>query len=390
MDFEVPESTQLFESEVDVLFSSSETRHLLREYRRRADGMDGDIRPLYRYLGAAGVLAPSWPVAFGGRDADYTATVALLEQMVGHGIPQSLYYISVQIVGSLILAAGTEEQKQTLLPRLARGELTACILFTEPEHGSDLASVTTRAVRADDGEDAQWVLNGRKTYNLKSGYADIALCAVRTGDSGSRYEGITLFLVPLETPGITVRPIPSLADEQFHDITFTDVRVPKDAVFGEVGAGWGLITRMFAAERSGLDYYVRAKAWLDLVEERLTHGGRQPTALEAVSLARHRARVSAGRLLSCRALQRLQDDEPDIAEASLAKWQCSETAQAVAWWAVETLGADALMNAGGMDEGLLEAAYREAPGMTISGGASEVMLDIVSGARLHDDLQIGG
>ena len=390
MEFEVPESTKLFDREVDALFMSVQTRRLLQDCRRRADGMDGDVRPLYRHLGSAGVLAPSWPAEYGGRDADYTATVALLERMVERGIPQSLYYISVQIVGSLVLTAGTEEQKRALLPRLAGCELTACILFTEPDHGSDLASVTTRAVRDGDGEDAGWVLNGRKTYNLKSGYADLALCAVRTGDSGSRYEAITMFLVPLDTPGVTVRPLPSLADEQFHDIVFTDVRLPADAVFGGVGAGGGLITRMFAAERSGLDYYVRARAWLELVEQRLSRGGRPLTDLEAASFAQHRARVSASRLLACRALQRLQDGDPDIAEASLAKWHCSETAQAVAWWALEILGADVLRVPRGTDDGLLEAAYREAPGMTSSGGASEVLLDIVSGARLYDDLPTGG
>jgi alkylation response protein AidB-like acyl-CoA dehydrogenase len=389
MDFDVPPSTADFEREVDSLFSSAETQRLLLQYRLRADGMDGDIRPLYRHLGAAGVLAPTWPARYGGRDADYTATVVLLEQMVRHGIPQNLYYISVQIVGSLVLAAGTEAQQRALLPRLARTDMTVCILFTEREHGSDLASVTTTAVRDGKAEDAGWLLNGRKTYNLKSAYADIALCAVRTGDAGNRYGAISLLLVPLDAPGVSVRPLPSLADEQFHDITFRDVRLPKDAVFGEVGAGWGLITRMFAAERSGVDYYARARFWLELVEERLTRAGRRPTDPEVLALAHHRARVAASRLLACRALQRLQDDEPDIADASMAKWHCSETAQAVAWWALDTLGAAVLTAAPGETDELLEAAYREAPGMTISGGASEVMLDIVSGARLFDDLQIG-
>ena len=315
MDFETPESTRLFEHEVESLLTDERTRDLLRTLRRREDGMDGDVRPLYRHLGEPGVLAPSWPTEYGGRGEDFTATVALLEQMIRHGIPQSLYYISVQIVGSLVLVAGTEEQKRTLLPRLARCETMACILLTEPDHGSDLASVTTRAVR--DETDGSWVLNGRKTYNLKSGYADIGLCAVRTTDSGSRYETLSLFLVPLDAPGVAIRPMPSLSDEQFHDISLTDVRLPAGSVFGEVGAGWGLLTRMFAAERSGLDFYVRARAWLELVETRLTEGGRAPSETELASLARMRARVAASRLMACRALQRLQDDEPDIAEAGI-------------------------------------------------------------------------
>lgn len=385
MDFATPESTISFEQEVDRLLSQPQSQQLLAEYRLRADGMDGDIRPLYRHLGRAGLLAPTWPAEYGGRDADFTATAALLEQMVRHGVPQNLYNISVQIVGSLIHAAGTPEQKRDLLPRLASGDLTTCILFTEPDHGSDLASIGTTAVRDGDSEDADWVLNGRKIYNLKSWYTDLALCAVRTDYATSRYEAITLFLVPMDSPGVTVRPIPSLADEQFHDIRFTDVRLPADAVFGGVGQGWALITRMFAAERSGLDYYARGLAWLDVVEERLTSGGRPLTDVHAFELAHHRARVAASRLLACRVLQRLQDGDPDIAEASLAKWHCSETAQSVAYWALDALGAETLAGPDDVADGLLEAAYREAPGMTISGGASEVMLDIVTGARLYDD-----
>lgn len=389
MDFDVPHTTVCFEQEISELFSSAETRQLLRQFRRRTDGMDGDIRPLYRHLGTAGVLAPTWPSAYGGRDADFTATMVLLEQMVRYGIPQNLYYISVQIVGSLILAAGTEEQKRKLLPPLARAELQICILFTEREHGSDLASVTTSAVRDRDGDLAGWILNGRKTFNLKTEYADLALLAVRTGEADNRYEALSLFLVPMDAPGVTVRTIPGLADEQFHDVTFRDVRLPREALFGNEGGGWGLITRMFAAERSGIDYYARARFWLELVEERLTRGGRRPTDAELAALAGHRARLAASRMLACRALQRLQDDEPEIADASMAKWHCSETAQAIAWWALDVLGSDLLTSSLRSNDELLEAAYREAPGMTISGGASEVMLDIVSGARLFDDVRIG-
>lgn len=386
MDFEIPESTAEFEREVSALLSSTEIRHLVQEVYRRPGGMDGDPRPLYRHLGRAGVLAPSWPVEYGGRGADFTATVVLLEQMVRHGIPQSLYYISVQIVGSLILQAGTEEQKRDLLPRLASGDLTLCILFTEPEQGSDLASITTRAVRDGDA----WTVEGRKTYNLKTAYADLALCAVRTDEQGSRYEGITLFLLPLDAPGVSVRPIASLSDEQFHDVRFSEVRVGPEAVFGSVGSGWRLITLMFAAERNGLDYYARGAHWLEQAVDEINRGGRQPGTEELTGLARHRARLDASRLLASRVLQGLMDDEADIAQASLAKWHCSETAQGIAWWVMETLGPEVLEPDPRAEGYSLEAACREAPGMTISGGASEVLLDIVAGSRLLDGTRTGG
>ncbi|MET7418871.1 acyl-CoA dehydrogenase family protein [Dactylosporangium sp. NPDC005555] len=380
MDFEVPQKTLDFAAEVEQVLSSPETARLLRDVHARRDGMDGDVRPLYRHLGAAGILAPSWPAEYGGRDLDYTATVTLLEQLVAHGIPQNLYCISVQNVGSLILASGDERQRKDLLPAMASAETTACILFTEPTNGSDLAALTTTAVRDGDG----WVLDGRKTYNLKSAYADFALIAVRTDPQASVYEGITLFLVPLDTPGVTIRPIPSLADEQFHDIWFSDVRVGDDAVFGPPGAGWSLITQMFAAERTGLDYYARGRHWLNMIAERLDADGRRPGDVTRVGLARHRTRLAASKLLSCQVLRNLQDGNADIAESSFAKWHCSETGQRIAWWALEALGPDVLVPGPGAGDRILEAALRESPGVTISGGASEVMIDILSSARVFD------
>ncbi|MDG6103031.1 acyl-CoA dehydrogenase family protein [Dactylosporangium aurantiacum] len=372
MDFDVPQETADFAAEVDAVLRSPETARLLQDVRARRDGMDGDVRPLYRHLGAAGILAPSWPVEYGGRGLDYTATVTLLEQLVARGIPQNLYCISVQNVGSLILASGDEEQRRTLLPAMASAQTTACILFTEPTNGSDLAALTTTAVRDGDG----WVINGRKTYNLKSAYADFALIAVRTDPQASQYEGITLFLVPLDAPGVVIRPIPSMANEQFHDIWFTDVRVDDSAVFGRAGAGWSLITQMFAAERTGLDYYARGRHWLNMIADRLgEHGDR-------VGLARYRTRLAASKLLSCQVMQNLQEGNADIAESSFAKWHCSETAQRVAWWSLDALGPDALVPGPDTGDRILEAALREAPGVTISGGASEVMLDILSSARV--------
>ncbi|WP_405983574.1 acyl-CoA dehydrogenase family protein [Streptomyces sp. NBC_00872] len=381
MDFDVPPETLDFANEVDGILRTPQTARLLRNVQAREDGMDGDVRELYRYLGGAGILAPSWPAEYGGRGLDFTATVALLEQLVAHRIPQNLYCISVQNVGSLILAAGSEQQRGTLLPAMASADLTACILFTEPGHGSDLAGMTTTAVRDGTG----WVINGRKTYNLKSAYADLALCAVRTDPQSSQYEGITLFLVPLSAPGVVIRPIPSLADEQFHDIWFTDVRVDEDALFGSAGAGWSLITQMFAAERTGLDYYARGRHWLNVAGDRLTEDGRRPADLVRVDLARHRTRLEASKLLSCQVMQNLQQGTPDIAESSFAKWHCSETAQRIAWWALNALGPDMLERGPDAGDRVLEAAFREAPGMTISGGASEVMLDIVSSARVFDN-----
>lgn len=390
MDFDIPESTEKFREELRTALLDPSLASALNRHNSNHGGMDVDARAAYRLLGEKRLLAPSWPVSAGGRDADPSATLALLEELVAHGFPQSLYYISVQILGSLVAQTGTTRQKKSILPALASGELTACILFTEPNNGSDLAGIRSRAVR--DG--AGWVIDGHKVYNLKTSYADVALCAVRTDPDASRYEGITLFLVPTDAAGVTIRPIPSMAHEQFHDVRLDGVRVDDNAVLGAPGEGWSLIARMFSAERSGLDYYARARHWLSLVTATLAGAGGDPDSGpddgNMVALGRHGARVDASRLLTSRVLQRLQESAPDIAQASLSKWHCSETSQRIGWWALEAAGLPLVTlgdtgEADGSASATLEMAYREAAGMTISGGASEVLLDVVAGSRLLDD-----
>ncbi|MER5766603.1 acyl-CoA dehydrogenase family protein [Streptomyces sp. NPDC001985] len=371
MDFTVPESTNRIRSEVRELLESDLLQSELRSIADREDGLDGDARESYRLMGERRLLAADWPPEYGGQGLGFTESAAVVEEMARKGIPLSLYFITVQIVGRLLLSRGTAEQRERLLPAIARGELFACILFTEPGVGSDLAAVTTRAVRDGDG----WTLSGHKRFNLKTSYADVALCVARTEQNTNRYEGLTLFLVPLDHPGVRVRPLRSLADEHFHDVLLTGVRVGPEAVVGAPNAAWSLISAMFAGERSGFDYYARGLGWIERAAEILRSGPADDHA--RVGLARHWARLDAGRLLALRVLQRLHEGEPDTTEASLAKWYCSQTAQSTAWWAAETL-------AGAGDDPLLAPASREAAGMTISGGASEVLLETIVAARLLD------
>jgi alkylation response protein AidB-like acyl-CoA dehydrogenase len=375
MDFDVEPSTRTIRDEVRQLLRSDAARRLLRDVAARTDGVDGDVRPLYRLLGQERLLAVSWPEEYGGRGAEFPALVAVAEEMARAGLSQHLYFISVQIVGRLILERGTPAQRHRLLPAMARGDRYACILFTEPDTGSDLGSVASRAARVDGG----WLVNGHKKYNYKSSYADDALCAVRTDDTASRYEGLSLILLPLDDPGVSVRPFATIAGEHFHDVHITDVRVDDDAFVGAPGEGWSLISAMFAGERSGLDYYTRGLRWIEAMRATLTPG--DPRAAE---LGRHWARLDASRLLATRVLQRLADGDPDVSEASLSKWHGSVSAQNIAWWVPPAAGLSALTRDWSTGE-IFEDAYREAAGMTISGGASEVLLDMVVNAKLVDN-----
>jgi alkylation response protein AidB-like acyl-CoA dehydrogenase len=376
MEFNMTKSVEDFRIRVREVLQKSEVKAALGSTLSREDGVDGDVRPLYRILGGAGVLATTWPRTWGGRDADFVESVVLIEELTRNRVPVSLHYITVHIVGSLLLQCGTGAQRQRHLPPMARGERHACILFTEPDTGSDLGSVSCAARRDGDG----WVVTGRKLYNLKTSYADFALTLVRTDEHTSRYQGLTLMLIPLDAPGVALRRIPTMIGEHFHDVELDDVVVGPEAVLGAEGEGWSLVSTLFAAERNGLDYYARGLHWLESARDLLRRVPPEQAALSAAGLARLWARLDASRLLSLQALQRLSRGRADVAGASLAKWHCSESAQRIAWWAGEALDLSLLDPAAEV----LASAYREAASLTIAGGASEVLLETVAGARLFD------
>ncbi|GAB3886009.1 acyl-CoA dehydrogenase family protein [Kibdelosporangium lantanae] len=299
--------------------------------------------------------------------------MVLVEELVRRGVPISLHYITVHIVGSLLRQCGTPAQQAEHLPAMARGERHTCILFTEPDTGSDLGSVQCSARPSGDG----WVVTGSKRYNLKTSYADHALTLVRTDDTTSRYQGLTLLLVPLNAPGVTVTRFQTLTGEHFHDVTLDNVEVGPEAVLGAPGDGWSLVSTLFSAERNGLDYYARGLHWLESARTLLRRTGG-----DAAGLARMWARLDASRLLSLRALQRLAQGHADVASASLAKWHCSESAQRIAWWAGENVD----LSGDSPEAVTLTHAVHEAPSLTIAGGASEVLLETVVGAKLEANL----
>ncbi|MEO3926664.1 acyl-CoA dehydrogenase family protein [Micromonosporaceae bacterium B7E4] len=330
-----------------------------------------DERPLYRAIGAAGVLAPDWPAEFGGLGGGPMSLAVVAEELSRAGVPDTLHINTVQIVGSVLRAIGTADQQRRWLPRFAAGERFACVLYTEPEAGSDLAALTTRAEPAPGG----YLVSGTKIYSLKAGLCDVALAAVRTGDPGSRYDGITLVLIDLHAPGVRVARIPSLADEHFHRVDLAAVFVPESDVLGEPGAGWAALTTALAMERTGLDYALKAARWYDTARAALTPGD---AADSLADLGRHGARADAARLLAWAALARLEEDRFDPVFAAMAKLHTSESAAAVAEWGAALHGAAAAPATGRAR--CLESAWREAPGLTISAGVSEVMLELIAGS----------
>lgn len=235
--FDAGESGEAFRAEVRSLFAG---------YAHTSPGSTRADRDVVRAVADRGWLGFAWPREYGGRNASLAEQVVLQEEAAYSGAPVTMALASVMLLGNSILQHGSPEQRDRFLPLVRRGELEFCLGYSEPEAGSDLASLRTRAVR--DGD--HWVINGQKLWTTGGHTANWVWLAVRTDpDAQPRHAGITVFLVPMDTPGITVREHRALSGEISCTVFYDDVRVPDSARVGEVGGGWKVITDALAGER---------------------------------------------------------------------------------------------------------------------------------------------
>ncbi len=356
MDFGHTAEEVHFRGRVRDVLAQPEVRTLAARLTQVADGDAGE-RELYRLLGKAGILSASWPAEYGGQALTFEHAALVGEELARAGIPDSLYVNGIQTVGQLLLAAGTSAQKARILPGLSCGELLACILYSEPEAGSDLASLSCVATPVNTG----FELTGTKVFGLKCGLADIGLCAARTHPAaGPKYHGITIFLVDMHAPGVDVRPMDGLAEERFHVVTLDAVRLTQDDVVGEIGQGWPVLVEALPFERVGFDFAARAERWY---EAALTGADNSLCPAES---GRNAARVEAARLLSARAAADISEGRSDPVSTSVAKWYASELAAELSGWALQCHAPVPPPEVG--------RAYREGPGLRLSGGTAEMML----------------
>lgn len=372
MDFRTTRAEEEIRRETRAVLAAPAARDWRAALRERPGDLD-PVRPLYRALGERHLLAAAWPSELGGRDATHTETAAVVDELVKAGVPDTPQVLSIQLVGELVLQAGSPAQRARHLPPLAAGEAFASVLCTEPAVGSDLASLGTTAVRHDSG----YELSGVKVYGLYSAVTEVGLAAARTGDPTSRYHGISLFLLDLTADGIRRSTIPGLADEQFGRVELERVRVAADQRLGPEGDGWALLTGLLALERTGLDYAQKSQRWFAAATAGLAPG-RVDGALLA-EIGRHGAQVDAARLLAWDLVRRLDREAVNPVDAAVAKYHTSRTAQEVATWAALRHGPGYRQHGlAHADRALLEAAYREAPGLTLASGTSEMMLELIA------------
>src|SRR5881227_1239691 len=335
-------------------------------------------------VGDEGWLGITWPKERGGQDGEGVYEYLLNEALARRGGPQ--IGKGVGIIGKTILAHGSEKLKQEYLPKILRNEVEFAVGYSEPDAGSDAASMKLKAVR--DGEG--WRLNGQKTWTTSAHFAEWYWVGART-DPESKHQGITLFLVPLDQPGITINGIWTMGDERTNDVFFDDVWVSDDYVVGEVNRGFQYISEALDLERFTMFTFSPIQQRLDLLCDyvRTETVDGKPFREDAVIRQRIAQLVTQGevaRVLGLRFVgQSMKGGAPPTTEASEYKLYATELSKRLADASMDIAGPGSQLRVGTDDapmKGRSESTYRYTVIDTIGGGTSEVQKNIISRRKL--------
>jgi alkylation response protein AidB-like acyl-CoA dehydrogenase len=352
-----------------------------REELRSAEG--GDLyKDLIRQQGKDGMLALGWPKEYGGRGLSESEQLIRYEEALLAGAPTP--FVTLNTVGPAIMDHGTEEQKQRFLPGIAAGETHFAIGYTEPAAGTDLAALTTSAVKQDD----HYLVNGSKVYTSAAEAADYVFLAARTDPDAPKHKGISILLVDTGDPGFSFTPIHTVGGVRTNASYYSDIKVPLDMIIGAENQGWRLITSQLNHERVGLAAWgINGwKLFQDVLkwsrEPRGTDGRRvidDPMAQR--NLAEVYAHLEAMRVMNARMAWRLENNPVDAVFPSAIKVYSSEIMLELCKLMMEVVGPQALVAAG--DEGAvlhgdLEHEHRRSLIITFGGGVVEVLRGLVA------------
>ena len=289
--------------------------HALRDFpaEKRARTWFGHDEEFTRKVAGRGWIGMTWPQAYGGGEKSFLERFVVLEEMLAAGAPVAAHWMADRQSGPLLLRFGTEEQKQSILPGICRGEIYFCIGMSEPDSGSDLASVRSRAEPTATG----WRLQGTKLWTSGAATAHYMVGLFRSGRDTERQAGLSQFLIPMATPGIEVRPIRDLSgSEHFCEVHFNDVELSPDALIGEEGAGWSQAMAELAYERAGSERYLSCHP---LMEELARELGPTPDTRATVAMGRQIAWLSTMRTMSTSVASLLAAGENPELEAAVVK-----------------------------------------------------------------------
>ncbi len=344
-------------------------------------GEAGVYKEVIAQIGADGWLGIGWPEEWGGQNRSMIEQLIFTDVAAVAGVP--IPYLTLNTVGPTIMRYGTEEQKQFFLPKILAGELHFSIGYSEPDSGTDLASLKTRASREGD----EWVINGQKMWTSLIQYADWLWLACRTDPDLPRHKGLSMILVPADAPGVSYTPVHTVAGVGTSATYYEDVRVPASNLVGELNGGWPLMTNQLNHERVALTSAAPLVQSLKLVrewaQETKNPDGHRVIDSEWVQIAlgRAHARIEALSLINWK-LAADADADIDLspAEASATKIYGSELATEVYRALMEVVGPNATLTGasdGAVLAGRLERYYRSSLVMTFGGGTNEIQRDII-------------
>jgi 3-oxocholest-4-en-26-oyl-CoA dehydrogenase alpha subunit len=387
MDFDFTAEQRAFRAEVEAFLDANDDPEVFDPTRENmAQIVDTPKRREFMgKLSKQGWLGITWPKEWGGQESDGVYEYLLNEALAGRGGPQ--IGKGIGIIGKTILRHGSEKMKAEFLPQIINAEIEFAVGYSEPGAGSDAAAMQLKAVR--DGD--EWILNGQKIWTTSAHFADWYWVGARTDPDAPKHHGITLFLVPMDHPGLTIQGIWTMGDERTNSVFFDDVRVPNDYVVGELGRGFQYISEALDLERFTMFTYSPIKARLDLLVEHVKTATRDGEPLREDPLVRAQiaelaTKAEVARVMGLKFLAKsLKGGAAPTAEASQYKLFATEFSQLLANASMDIAGPGTQLRVGTEDapmKGRAESTYRYTVLDTIGGGTSEVQKNIIARRKL--------
>jgi 3-oxocholest-4-en-26-oyl-CoA dehydrogenase alpha subunit len=378
VDFELDAAQAAWLAEVRAFLTDNVTPELrseLSEHGQEVPG--GEVAAFRRKIGERGWFGLNWPSEYGGLGLGAVHQHLLMREFEYWGVPGP--DLTVTSVAPMIMRHGTEQNKLEFLPPIARGELICAVGYSEPEAGTDLASLRTRAVR--DGD--EWVITGSKIWNSVANRATHEWLCVRTDPDAPRHRGISVIMVPTDLPGIQIRPLYAWSGYRTNEAFFDEVRVPVGNLIGELHRGWTYITGALDLERGALTNAGDLRRALDDLTDLAARDNSAPLQIPGLRrrLAQAEADVEAAELMGFQAASLLESGVIPTIEVSVEKVFTSELRQRIADLALDILGPDGLLayrSPGAPEGGKFERLYRVSPLMRFGGGTNEVLRDVIA------------
>lgn len=381
MNFDLGPAAEAFRAEVRAFLDEIDAAETSERIHRTHTHHDWGI---HRKMAANGWLTAAWPKEYGGQERDVFEMAALTEEFYRSGVQIEGWEIA-ELVAHTLAIVGTEQQKREVVPEILRGEALACLGYSEPDAGSDVASVRTRAIR--DGD--EWIIDGQKMFTTMAHESKYVFLLARSNTEVPKHKGLTMFLVPMDSPGIEIQPVYTLGGERTNITFYTHVRVPDSARVGDVDGGWRVMNVALAFERQPAAVgYLRhliehARQWAEAPDD----FGERPIDRPSVRrrLARAMIDLEVGKLLGSRLTDMTSKGLLPMVEGSMGKLFGSEALVRAGSSLLDATGIDGVL--GGDDPaapggGWIERGFRHSVVTTIYAGASEIQRGIIAEGRL--------